>query len=90
MPRDYQCENRTSLTHFTQFLYVCLAPRLFSVETKEGKRKKKPLIAPIVAVSEETCVGDSSQRSHDNDECDGNFDSNDDPSAPIIMAYLFF
>ena len=58
MPRDFQCENRTSLAHFTQFLYVCLAPRLFSVQKKEGKRKKS-LIAPIVAVSEETCVGDS-------------------------------
>ena len=78
---------KSYFTHTLHTISLCLAPRLFSVEKKDG-RGKEPLIAPIVAVSEETCVGDSSRRGNDDNERDGNHDSNDDPSARIIMAYL--
>ena len=89
MPRDFQCENRTSLTHCTQFLYASLLAYFW---LKRKKANGKSLIAPIVAVSEEmgadgTLVVNGVMIIM---ECDGNLDSNEDPSARIIVTYLFF
>ena len=82
---------KSYFTHTLHTMSLRLAPRLLSVENRESREGKKPLIAPIGAVTEDMCAGDSSGGSNnDNNKCDGNYDSHDDPSARISMAYLFY